>query len=636
MAPKMARVRVEMCAEYSALCVHPRVLLPLDAAWQCVGDLIIAALGAMQASAELADQLALCVCGDYAIADAQPVGVLRDDEECVLRRYGFHLAPTVGALTPTAAHLPLAARPPLRSEVGGGDAAGAPARAEDGRRARKRKRRVLASAPASEGAPTSADDAAYDARPSRPPCPPQPPPAGGDGANCAAHATMSKRAQKHARKQQRALGAASAAPPGAALAVDLPTPAARPRLGALSAQPSGGTRAARDVHTPPTHTRFDAELVEAPGSPARPPSANAAAVCAVCAAPSSAPALLRPSAAAAVPSPAARLAGAQPAWPQFLPVPLALPMLPTGCSPPALGRGRGALAIAAFAASAARGTPPARSSPAAGARLPDAHGPPPPPPPPSSSSLLPPPGPRSSCEVLHPLARAPRAGERIAFRAAVRALAHGGLPALSAYKEAFVEAVAGKVLTLSGRAAELAELRAGDADDEAAAAADADDSGDGARAQGVNALSRQGAPIRVDVYAHDLFDVRLLGGSHPLRGAAAAPAPAPAADAASHSPAAAAAPRAARPSYDKRASIRAQLEYYFSERNLRADEFMRGQVGASGEGYVPLALLGSFSRIARLGLAEAELAAAVRGSELLELSADEAAVRTRLPVALTC
>jgi hypothetical protein len=85
-------------------------------------------------------------------------------------------------------------------------------------------------------------------------------------------------------------------------------------------------------------------------------------------------------------------------------------------------------------------------------------------------------------------------------------------------------------------------------------------------------------------------------------------------------------------SYDKRASIRAQVEYYFSD---PSDLFLKEALAAEPDpGYVRLELLGTFPRIARMRLDETELAEALRGSSALELSADCRSVRMRLPATM--
>ena len=40
-----------------------------------------------------------------------------------------------------------------------------------------------------------------------------------------------------------------------------------------------------------------------------------------------------------------------------------------------------------------------------------------------------------------------------------------------------------------------------------------------------------------------------------------------------------------------------QVEYYFSDQNLRGDAFMRAKIAASAEGYVDLPLIMTFNRI---------------------------------------
>jgi hypothetical protein len=262
----------------------------------------------------------------------------------------------------------------------------------------------------------------------------------------------------------------------------------------------------------------------------------------------------------------------------------------------------------------------------------------PPPPPPATAHALA--APQAPCRyvALPPLGRPPRATERVAFRAAVRSCGAAGLPTLSAWKEARVLSVADVRLTLCGAASALAEMRAGEATDDGSDGGGGDDGGgEGGRGRRASPLWRGDADdeLTVEVYAHDLIDTRLIGAAAaPSADTPAAVAPrsaaAPAVAAALAAPAPAMA-RAARPSYDKRRSICAQLEFYFSAPNLRKDDFMRKQLAeaASNGGFVPLAVLGTFARIARMRLDEAELVEALRESTALELSDDLLCVRSR-------
>lgn len=616
-AMESRRVRVELAADYEHLCVHAKVLLLFDAAWASVGQLIAAALAAMQAPAALIDEVALYV-DDFVVGDDQPLKVLRDDERCVIRRYGFHVKQHIGLVGAAPA-----------GERGDGE------RGDGGRL--KRMRQPIVIAPAADGG--DGELIAHDpvASPTKP---------GG---------TLSKRARKRARKRE--LASADAPASGEAAL----------RRGGME----GGAPAALASGS---HVRFDGDAVLAnapvseqarssekqaiapsslpprsPGSSARKAKVKAGATRHKGAAVPQAnwprehtsspfsPPSLRPHAMPTQPSSAGPSSGAAPAWPPFYPLPLSLPPSTAADSSPALsrGRGRGALAAAMHlppADGTTSGRSPARTLP------------------PSGTGQLPPPPPQqqppavaavhtSAWESLPALERSPLVGDRLAFRAVVRSCLAGGLPTLSAFKEASVEEVAGKRLTLSGRATDLAELRAGE---------QATDEAEGFPFGNGDALSRHAALIRVEVYADDLIDLRLLSGAQPPGRATRAPAAAPQAPeglAAPQPQPAVGTPAVRRLSggYDKRASIRAQLEFYFSAKNLSGDAFMREQIdradaeagGGKGEGYVPLALLGTFSRIARMGLEEAALAEALDGSELLELSADRTAVRARRPAGPT-
>lgn len=100
--------------------------------------------------------------------------------------------------------------------------------------------------------------------------------------------------------------------------------------------------------------------------------------------------------------------------------------------------------------------------------------------------------------------------------------------------------------------------------------------------------------------------------------------PAPASDGATGGVAAAA-------SYDKRQTIVRQVEYYFSDKNLRGDGFMRGKISADADGYVALSLILSFNRMRKMNVPIAEVAEALRASEEIELDATWRRVRRRTP-----
>ena len=56
-----------------------------------------------------------------------------------------------------------------------------------------------------------------------------------------------------------------------------------------------------------------------------------------------------------------------------------------------------------------------------------------------------------------------------------------------------------------------------------------------------------------------------------------------------------------RPGLDAAQQVREQVEYYFSDRNLTSDSFMRDHIAANDGGWVDVVLINSFSRMMRLG-----------------------------------
>jgi hypothetical protein len=63
--------------------------------------------------------------------------------------------------------------------------------------------------------------------------------------------------------------------------------------------------------------------------------------------------------------------------------------------------------------------------------------------------------------------------------------------------------------------------------------------------------------------------------------------------------------------------IRLQIEYYFSEENLRKDEYLKSAMDA--EGYVSLAKIKTFRRIQQLGADAATMVEAVKSSTKLDV-----------------
>ena len=79
------------------------------------------------------------------------------------------------------------------------------------------------------------------------------------------------------------------------------------------------------------------------------------------------------------------------------------------------------------------------------------------------------------------------------------------------------------------------------------------------------------------------------------------------------------------------ARVRAQLEFWSSDANLRRDPHLR-KLSAAGGGYVPLTVLASFGRLRALGATPEAVAGAVAWSALVELDAAGRALRRRAPV----
>jgi hypothetical protein len=84
--------------------------------------------------------------------------------------------------------------------------------------------------------------------------------------------------------------------------------------------------------------------------------------------------------------------------------------------------------------------------------------------------------------------------------------------------------------------------------------------------------------------------------------------------------------------YNAAASARNQVEYYFSDANLRRDGFLRDRITADAGGWVALSLIVSFNRIARMGLGAEEVADALIASKELEVDRDALRVRRQRPL----
>jgi hypothetical protein len=77
---------------------------------------------------------------------------------------------------------------------------------------------------------------------------------------------------------------------------------------------------------------------------------------------------------------------------------------------------------------------------------------------------------------------------------------------------------------------------------------------------------------------------------------------------------------------------RSQLDFYFSDANLRRDRFLKSLTGTLGTGAVPVDTLTKFNRVLALAADEAVVVAPLRSIPALEVSADGATVCRRRPL----
>ena len=76
------------------------------------------------------------------------------------------------------------------------------------------------------------------------------------------------------------------------------------------------------------------------------------------------------------------------------------------------------------------------------------------------------------------------------------------------------------------------------------------------------------------------------------------------------------------------------MEYYFSHKNLERDSFMRDQIAANADGYVPLSLIMTFNRMQRMKLSVDEVTEILATkSTALELDTSGRRIRRRESVA---
>lgn len=75
------------------------------------------------------------------------------------------------------------------------------------------------------------------------------------------------------------------------------------------------------------------------------------------------------------------------------------------------------------------------------------------------------------------------------------------------------------------------------------------------------------------------------------------------------------------------AKIMKQVEFYFSDANLPRDRFLQEELKKNEEGWIALSVIASFKRMQALSTDLTVIAEALKGSELVEVSADGASVR---------
>eukprot|EP01138_Halocafeteria_seosinensis_P000701 gb/GECG01000717.1/.p1 GENE.gb/GECG01000717.1/~~gb/GECG01000717.1/.p1 ORF type:complete len:357 (+),score=59.08 gb/GECG01000717.1/:1-1071(+) len=78
--------------------------------------------------------------------------------------------------------------------------------------------------------------------------------------------------------------------------------------------------------------------------------------------------------------------------------------------------------------------------------------------------------------------------------------------------------------------------------------------------------------------------------------------------------------------------IRRQIEFYFSDANMRRDKFLRSKVEAEPQGFVDLSILVTFNRLKELSTDYEEICNAVKDSEVVQVSADKTKIRRKTPL----
>jgi lupus La protein len=78
--------------------------------------------------------------------------------------------------------------------------------------------------------------------------------------------------------------------------------------------------------------------------------------------------------------------------------------------------------------------------------------------------------------------------------------------------------------------------------------------------------------------------------------------------------------------------IRQQVEFYFSNSNFPRDKFLRSQAALNEEGFVPLSVIATFSKLKMLSTDLVEISNALKNSETLVLNEDATKVRRKYPL----
>ncbi|KAL6067909.1 La protein 1 [Balamuthia mandrillaris] len=78
--------------------------------------------------------------------------------------------------------------------------------------------------------------------------------------------------------------------------------------------------------------------------------------------------------------------------------------------------------------------------------------------------------------------------------------------------------------------------------------------------------------------------------------------------------------------------VKRQIEFYFSDSNFPKDKFLRAESEKHPEGYVPISLIASFSRMKNLSQDVEFIASTLKDSEVVEVSEDGKQVKRKIPL----